>query len=104
MVCQDSCAGCFKPFLPSLLQSDSQLLGPADSSAIPIVQDPSRGSHKANPMLEWAGGPSRVLLPEEQPEAQRSSLPMVLTVLGEGQYGQPIASYSLMQSVLVPEV
>lgn len=39
-------AGCQKPILPSLPQSDSQCLGPVDSPTNPWFQDQSKGSCK----------------------------------------------------------
>lgn len=57
LVCQDFCAGCCKP-LPPLWHSDSQWLSPTHSSKFPVMQDLSRGSHKATYNAGRGGGGS----------------------------------------------
>lgn len=79
-VCQDHCAACCKPLYPSLSQSDSQWLGPADSSAIPIVGDQSRGSHNAGGGWLTSLGS---LFPLELAEVQGRPLYVMLCCPGE---------------------
>ena len=45
-VCQDPCAGCYKPLFPCLSLSDSQWLGPPDSSEVPVEYVQSGGYFK----------------------------------------------------------
>lgn len=63
LVCQDPCAGCCKSRPAFLSQSDFQGLSPGDSSAVPVVRDQSRSSHKATYNAEGNAGVLAVLFP-----------------------------------------
>lgn len=63
LVCQDPCAGCCKSRPAFLSLSDFQWLSPGDSSAVPVVRDQSKSSHKATYNAEGNAGVLAVLFP-----------------------------------------